>query len=60
MGRTYSLKVSTDLQSWHNWSSISGDDLTHTLGFNVSTHNISELSTEADSYFFKIEVEKIE
>ena len=30
------------------------------LGFNVSTHNISELSTEADSYFFKIEVEKIE
>ena len=60
VGRTYSLKVSTDLQSWHNWSSISGNDLTHTLGFNVSTHNISELSTEADSYFFKIEVEKIE
>ena len=60
VGRIYSLKVSTDLESWHNWSSISGDDLTHTVGFNVSTHNISELSTEADSYFFKIEVEKIE
>ena len=60
VGRTYSLKVSTDLESWHNWSSVPGDDLTHTLGFNVSTHNISELSTEADSYFFKIEVEKIE
>ena len=59
-GRTYSLKVSTDLLQWHDWTSVSGDDLEHTLEFNTSTHNISELSTDSDSYFFKIDVQKID
>ena len=59
-GRTYSLKVSTDLLQWHDWTSVSGDDLEHTLEFNTSTHNISELSTDSGSYFFKIDIEKTE
>ena len=59
-GRTYSLKVSTDLLQWHDWTSVSGDDLEHTLEFNTSTHNISELSTDSGSYFFKIDVQKID
>ncbi|MEC8333200.1 MAG: ubiquitin-like protein [Verrucomicrobiota bacterium] len=59
-GRTYSLKVSTDLLQWHDWTSVSGDDLEHTLEFNTTTHNISELSTDSDSYFFKIDVQKID
>ena len=59
-GRTYSLKVSTDLLQWHDWTDVSGDDLEHTLEFNTSTHNISELSTDSGSYFFKIDIEKTE
>ena len=59
-GRTYSLKVSTDLTQWHDWTEVSGDDLEHTLEFNSSAHNISELSTDSGSYFFKIEIEKTE
>ena len=59
-GRTYNLKVSTDLSQWHEWTSVSGDDLEHTLEFNASTHNITELSTDSGSYFFKIDVEKID
>lgn len=59
-GRTYSLKVSTNLLQWHDWTDVSGDDLEHTLEFNTSTHNISELSTDSGSYFFKIDIEKTE
>ena len=59
-GRTYSLKVSADLLQWHDWTNVSGDDLEHTLEFNTSTHNISELSTDSGSYFFKIDIEKTE
>jgi len=59
-GRTYSLKVSTDLSQWHEWTTVSGDDLEHTLEFNASSHNITELSTDSGSYFFKIDVEKID
>jgi large subunit ribosomal protein L40e len=57
-GRTYNLRVSTDLVQWHEWISVSGNDLEHTLEFNTYTHNISELNTDSGSYFFKIEVEK--
>ncbi len=57
-GRTYVVSISTDLEVWHSWTTMAGDDLTHTLEFNTSTHNITELSTDSDSYFFKIDVEK--
>lgn len=56
-GRTYTLSVSTDLSQWHEWATVSGDDLEHTLEFNASSHNISELSANSGSYFFKIEIE---
>ena len=59
-GRTYTLSVSTDLSQWHEWTIVSGDDLEHTLEFNASSHNISELSTDSGSYFFKIEIENPE
>ena len=59
-GRTYCLKVSTDLLHWHDWTDVLGDDLEQTLEFNASAHNISELSTDSGSYFFKIEIEKTE
>jgi len=60
VGRTYTLSVSTDLSKWHEWTIVSGDDLEHTLEFNASSHNISELSTSSGSYFFKIDIEKPE
>ena len=59
-GRTYTLSVSTDLSQWHEWATVSGDDLEHTLEFNASSHNISELSADSGSYFFKIEIENPE
>lgn len=59
-GRTYSLKVSTDLSHWHEWTSILGNDLEHTIEFSVSTHNITGLSPDSESYFFKIDIEKID
>ena len=59
-GRTYTLSVSTDLSQWHEWATVSGDDLEHTLEFNASSHNISELSANSGSYFFKIEIENPE
>ena len=59
-GRTYTLSVSTDLSQWHEWATVSGDDSEHTLEFNASSHNISELSADAGSYFFKIEIENPE
>ena len=59
-GRTYTMSVSTDLLQWHEWTTVSGDDSEHTLEFNASSHNISELSTDSGSYFFKIEIENPE
>jgi ubiquitin len=59
-GRTYTLRVSADLSQWHEWTIVSGDDLEHTLEFNASSHNISELSANSGSYFFKIEIENPE
>ena len=45
-GRTYSLKVSTNLLQWHDWTDVSGDDLEHTLEFNTSTSNFFSLGLE--------------
>lgn len=59
-GSSYYLRISSDLESWHSWTTVIGDDQMHTLEFNTSNNNISELSTDAGSYFFKIEVEKTE
>ena len=59
-GRTYTISVSTDLSQWHEWSTVSGDESEHTLEFNASSHNISELSTDSGSYFFKIQIENPE
>ena len=59
-GRTYTLSVSADLSQWHEWTIVSGDDQEHALEFNASSHNISELSANSGSYFFKIEIENPE
>ena len=58
-GREYTVHISTDLEAWHTWTTISGNDAEHTLEFNPSTSGITDIDSSADSYFFKMSVEKI-
>lgn len=59
-GREYTVHISTDLETWHTWTTISGNDAEHTLEFNPSSANITGMDSNADSYFFKMSVEKID
>lgn len=59
-GREYTAHVSTDLETWHIWTTISGNDAALSLVFNPTTANITGMDPSSDSYFFKISVEKID
>lgn len=59
-GREYTVHVSTDLETWHTWTTISGNDAEHTIEFNPSASEITGMDSSADSYFFKMSVEKID
>ena len=59
-GREYTVHVSTDLETWHTWTTISGNDAELTIEFNPSTSGITGMDSNADSYFFKMSVEKID